>query len=102
MIDIEKGHREHLRWLILLTLDKARPLGATEGLILSVVAAVPHPVTLVELRRELSYLEDRKLVQIHGRDAAPQWHAQLTRAGVDVVEYTVDVEPGIARPRKYW
>lgn len=101
MIDIEKGHRELLRWLILLTLDNARPLGAAEGLILSVVQAVPHPVTQIELRRELGYLEDRKLVEINGRHT-PQWHAQLTRAGVDVVEYTVDVEPGIARPRKYW
>lgn len=101
MIDLEKGHREHLRWLIMLTLDKARPLGATEGLILSVLAAVPQPVTTVELRRELGYLADRKLVEIAGRDA-PQWHAHLTRDGVDVVEYTVDIEPGIARPRKYW
>ena len=42
MIDIEKGHRELLRWLILLTLDNARPLGAAEGLILTVVQAVPH------------------------------------------------------------
>ena len=27
--------------------------------------------------------------------------ADLTRHGVDVAEYTVDCEPGIARPAKY-
>lgn len=101
MIDVEKAHREHLRWLILLVLDKARPLGAPEQLILSVLQQVPVQVTTHELRRELDYLTDRRLVDVTGRDS-PQWHAELTRHGVDVVEYTVDVEPGIARPKKYW
>jgi len=34
-------------------------------------------------------------------EGAP-WTAELTRHGVDVVEYTVECEPGIARPKKYW
>ncbi|WP_290889419.1 hypothetical protein [Arenimonas sp.] len=101
MIDLEKARRETLRWLILLTLDKARPLGASEGLILSVIAQVPQPVTAHELRREMDYLADRQLISIAGRES-PQWHAELTRDGVDVVEYTVPVDPGIARPAKYW
>lgn len=101
MIDLEKARRESLRWLILLTLDKARPLGASEVLILSVIAQVPQSVTAHELRREMDYLSDRKLISIAGRES-PQWHAELTRDGVDVVEYTVPVEPGIARPAKYW
>lgn len=101
MIDLEKARRETLRWLILLTLDKARPLGASEALIQSVIQQVPQPVTAHELRRELDYLADRDLVSISGRET-PQWHAELTRIGVDVVEYTVDVYAGIARPKKYW
>ena len=28
--------------------------------------------------------------------------ARLARHGVDVSEYTVDCEPGVARPAKYW
>jgi hypothetical protein len=27
---------------------------------------------------------------------------KLTRIGIDVVEYTVECDPGIARPKKYW
>ncbi|MFZ5530306.1 MAG: hypothetical protein ACOY4U_04550 [Pseudomonadota bacterium] len=100
-VDIEKQKREQLRWLILETLNSARPIGANEGLVLQVVNDVQGQVTALELRRELDYLADRKLVEIAGRDG-PIWHAELTRDGVDVVEYTVECDPGIARPRKYW
>lgn len=101
LIDIEKHKRESLRWLILETLNSARPIGASEGLILNVVNEIQGQVTHLELRRELDYLQDRELVGVTGKDS-PIWHAELTRHGVDVVEYTVDCDPGIARPRKYW
>ena len=35
-IDLARSRRESLRWLILLTLNNARPIGAFEGPILSV------------------------------------------------------------------
>lgn len=100
-IDLEKQKREQLRWLILETLNAARPVGANEGLILNTVSAVQCDVTALELRRELDYLESRELVEITGKKT-PMWHAELTRIGVDVVEYTVDCDAGIARPNKYW
>jgi hypothetical protein len=100
-IDIEKMKREQLRWLVLETLNSARPIGANEGLILQVVNDVQGAVTALELRRELDYLSDRGLVSVTGKQS-PMWHAELTRGGVDVVEYTVDCDPGITRPRKYW
>lgn len=103
VIDFEKGSRETTRWLILLTLDRARPLGAGEPLILACVSGAPHHVTALELRRELGYLEERGLVAIDpASKESPAWHAKLTRAGVDVAEYTVACDAGIARPRKYW
>lgn len=101
MIDIEKQKREQLRWLILITLNSARPIGANEGLILNVVSDIQGGVTPLELRRELDYLADRELVELTNKNS-PVWHAELMRYGVDVVEYTVDCDPGIARPRKYW
>jgi len=101
LIDIEKHKRESLRWLILETLNSARPIGAGEGLILNVVNEIQGQVTHLELRRELDYLQDRELVCVTGKDSAV-WHAELNRHGVDVVEYTVECDPGIARPRKYW
>lgn len=99
--DLARVRREALRWLILLTLNNARPLGCAEGPILSVAQTQYPDASPLELRRELDYLADRELVKVdkhpHGH-----WHAELTRHGVDVTEYTVDVQPGIARPAKYW
>ncbi len=100
-IDHSKVRRESLRWLILLTLNNARPMGAQEGPILSVAQSVYPEAAQLELRRELDYLHGRELVQLVKSPSGP-WHAELSRHGVDVAEYTVDCEPGIARPAKYW
>lgn len=100
-IDMAKHRRETLRWLILLTLNHARPIGAQEGLVLSVAQAQFSDATAMELRRELDYLDERELVKLL-KSPSGIWHAELTRHGVDVAEYTVECEPGIARPAKYW
>lgn len=100
-IDEVRVRREALRWLILLTLNNARPTGHYDGPILTVAQSVYADATAQELRRELSYLADRKLVDLKALPTG-QWHCRLTREGVDVAEYTVDCEPGIARPVKYW
>lgn len=100
-IDHSKVRRESLRWLILLTLNNARPMGIYEGPVLSVAQSVYPDATPLEMRRELDYLHDRELVKVR-KEPSGVWHAELTRHGVDVAEYTVDCEPGIARPAKYW
>lgn len=101
MVDMAKVRREDIRWQALVTLDKARPIGIYEEVVLSVVRATYTDATPLELRREMDYLEERALIKID-RQPDGRWHAELTRAGVDVVEYTVDCDPGIARPPKYW
>ena len=100
-VDTARVRREALRWLILLTLSNARPIGAFEGPILSVAQAEYPDATAHELRRELDYLHDRELVRVD-KQPSGRWFAELTRFGVDVAEYTVACEPGIARPEKYW
>lgn len=100
-IDAARVRREALRWLILLTLNNARPLGAFEMPILAVAQSEYPDATPLELRKELDYLFDRELVTLDKRPDG-RWHADLTRFGVDIVEYTVACEPGIARPAKYW
>lgn len=100
-IDHARIRREALRWLILLTLNNARPIGAYESLVLSVAQSEYPDATPLELRRELDYLADRELVSLV-KEPSGRWHADLTRCGVDVAEYTVDCDPGIARPQKYW
>lgn len=100
-MDLEKQKREQLRWQILATLNAGRPYPVNEQLMLSVVNDIKIQTTPLELRRQLDYLEERGLVKLHDRESA-MWSSELTRDGIDVVEYTVECDPGIARPKKYW
>lgn len=100
-IDYDRIRREQVRWTILLALNHARPQGCYEQLVLSAVQSVYPDATALELRREMDYLDDRRLVHIR-KEPSGRWWAELIRYGIDVVEYTVDCEPGIARPAKYW
>ena len=100
--DLEKARRESLRWLILLALNAAQPVGASEQVVYSAITPMMPDLTQLEMRRNLDYLAERDLITITGRDMQPQWFCKLDRCGIDVVEYTVACEPGIARPNKYW
>lgn len=100
-MDTQQNRRGLIRWYILIAANSGRPDEVAEPLVLSVIQSIPIECTALELRRELDYLEDRGLVELQRHEGAP-WTAQITRAGVDVVEYTVPCEPGIARPKKYW
>ena len=100
-IDLTKATRENVRWYILRALDAARPEGTTETIILSALEGIPMDITQKGLRRELGYLEERNLIEVGGRKT-PVWYAKINRAGIDIVEYTVECHPGIARPEKWW
>lgn len=101
MVDSQKIRREQVRWTLLLGLNNARPQGAYEQVLLAIIQALYPDSTQLEVRRELDYLEDRKLVELR-KEPSGRWWADLTRYGVDIVEYTIDAEPGIGRPDKYW
>lgn len=100
MIDQEKVRRESMRWYIILTLYNARPNYAWEELVLTTMHALYPDATQREVRLGLDYLSDRELVNLT-KEPSGRWFADLTRHGVDLAEYTVDVDPGIARPAKY-
>jgi hypothetical protein len=101
MIDYEKNRRETIRWNILLSLNNSQPIGVFESIVLSIIRAEYPDCTHNELRRHLDYLNERELIHV---DKHPdgRWFGKLARYGVDVVEYTVVCEPGIARPEKYF
>ncbi len=101
MIDTAKVRRESMRWNILLILNNARPVGAYEELVLATMQSIYPDATALELRRELDYLADRELVALI-KEPSGRWFADLSRHGTDVAEYTVECDPGIARPQKYW
>lgn len=98
-IDMERAQREAIRWRVLAVLDAGRPRPVSESLILRVLTDVALPATPHSLRRELDYLENRKLIEISGRDGQV-WMCELTHLGVDLVEYTVPCHAGIARPER--
>jgi len=100
--DVEKARRENLRWIILLALNSAQPLGTSEAVVLSAIQPMLPDITPLELRRNLDYLEERNLITITGRNTQPHWFCKLDRFGIDIVEYTVPCDAGIARPVKYW
>lgn len=98
---LEKVRRESMRWHLLNTLHKARPYTTSEQFLREVMAGIYPNVTALELRQELEYLADRKLVELN-KQPHGIWYADINRLGVDIVEYTVECQAGIARPEKYW
>lgn len=95
---LNKIRRESIRWHLLAAINVARPQGMYTGGLLPIIQSVYPDATELELRRELDYLEERELVKIH-RDPLDRWMVELTRWGVDIAEYTVECDPGVARPR---
>jgi hypothetical protein len=100
-IDHQKVRRESLRWYLILTLYNAQPTGCYEELLLQTLIALFEDTTQLEVRRVATYLEERELVHLK-REPGGRWYAQLSRTGIDLAEYTIDCEPGIARPVKNW
>ncbi len=95
---LEKRRREALRWHILVCLSVNHPYGTNEQVLLDYISPTYTDFTKAECRKHLDYLMDRGLVTITGKGTL-DWVADISRHGLDVVERTVDCEPGIARPR---
>lgn len=101
MIDEQKTRREFTRWGLVKALYNAHPLGAAEEHLLAIIQGVYPDATQRELRRELDYLFDRKLIEVE-KQPDGRWRATIARYGVDLAEYNIACEPGIARPDKYF
>ena len=98
---MQQARTAGLRWQIISILNKARPHTSSEVMLLDILRAIYADTTVTELRRELDYSAYRKLVDLV-KQTNGLWLADLTRLGVDIAEYTIDCQPGIARPPKYW
>ena len=94
---ILKARREAMRWHLLSAINVSRPVGIYTEALLPIIQSVYPDATHQEIRRELDYLEARETVRID-RDPLDRWFVDLTRCGIDYVEYTIDAQPGIARP----
>ena len=98
--DLDRARREELRWLILRALYAAQPIGTTENIVKNAIEPCVPDVSITELRTQMDYLAERGLITIVER-YRPTWFVKINRYGVDVVEYTIEVEPGIARPKEW-
>ncbi|ASI69879.1 hypothetical protein BA022_15780 [Diaphorobacter nitroreducens] len=98
MIDIAKIRREDIRWHLLQAINLSRPVGIYTEPLLVIVRSVYPDATHQEVRLNLDYLEEREMVRIT-KDAMDRWMVDLTRTGIDFVEYTIDAQPGVARPK---
>ena len=90
--------REAIRWHLLSAIDVSRPVGIYTEALLTIVQSVYPDATHQEIRRNLDYLEERQMCKID-KDPMDRWFVDLTRTGIEFVEYTIDAQPGIARPR---
>ena len=97
----DKARREGMRWHLINTLNKARPYTSSEVFLLDVMRGIYPDATALELRQQLEYLSDRRLIDLT-KQPAGMWFADLTSLGVDIAEYTVECRAGIARPEKVW
>jgi len=95
---IARVRRGAIRWHLLSAVNVSRPVGIYTEALLPIMQSVYPDATHQEIRKELDYLEERGLAKIK-RDPTDRWFVDLTRAGIDVVEYTDDCDPGIDRPK---
>jgi hypothetical protein len=97
MIDQDKARREGMRWNLLKALHMAAPYTSSEDFLADIMRGIYPGATQGEVRKQLDYLADRRLIDLV-KDPAGTWFADIGRYGTDIVEYTVDCDPGIARP----
>ena len=95
-----KTRSEFMRWILLLAMNINRPTHSTLRFLLQVVRGEYADATEMQVRRELDYLDSRGIAKVF-TDTLGQVSADLTCHGIDLAEYTVPVEPGIARPPKF-
>ena len=99
-MNMQRTLTETIRWNVLVAANSARPAPVSETLVLSMIQAIPIECDATQLRREFDYLEGRGLISVKRLEVAP-WLIGLSWEGVDLVDYTAESVPGIARPKKY-
>lgn len=98
MIDMAKTRREDMRWHLISAINLSRPAGIYTEPLLAIVRAVYPDATHQEVRVNLDYLEEREMVRI-SKDPLDRWMVDLTRTGIDFVEYNIVAQPGVSRPK---
>jgi hypothetical protein len=102
VVELAQAQREVARWRVLQILHAGQPVGVNFAVIELALNDAKLKIGRDQLCAELDYLQEKSLLTIergHYFDE-DEVAARLTPVGVDVVEYTVECPPGIARPAK--
>ena len=93
-----------IRHYILVILDKALPVGASDKLLSISLAGISLTVSDSELEIQLGYLKEKgyityeKIKDRHSKISRKI--ARLTAKGIDLVEGNIDPDPGIGLSRE--
>ncbi len=97
--NVSRAESEELRWIVLITLNTARPQGCNEHIIRRTANDVRLPITSHQVRTEMDYLSDLGLITL---DRSQQlWFGKILPKGVDVVTYRAECPAGISRPSEW-
>lgn len=91
-MDLNQSRIQEIRYRVLKALEGDRPGFSAETLIQRQLNNAHCPTSPQDLRRELAYLEGKKLIGL--KKEPPTWAAALAAAGLDILEGYLD-EPGI-------
>lgn len=92
----ERARVETTRRYILRVLHASSIVGTNEHIIHNTLQGERYPIMKGEVRRYLDYLEKKGLLNIEDRESEV-WHAFISDKGIDIIEGTIPVPPGIAR-----
>lgn len=95
--ELERHQREEARWRLLFAAYHSTPMAIGETVLWRTITDLAIPCTPRDIRRELTFLERSGLISISGQNRE-RWSVELTAAGINVVEYTIDAPAGITRP----
>jgi hypothetical protein len=93
--------RREIRWRVLMAIEMGSRRNVPEQIIWRVLEDSNLLSSNREVRRALTYLENKGLIRVD-RQNRENWICELTAIAIDLVEYTVEPIPGIARPDKWW
>lgn len=97
---LDAAKTRHLRWSILVVVERCRPEPVPASLIGAVLNEQALSTAARDLHRDLDYLRLHGLILLEERPTGVIV-ATMTAAGVNVVEYTIDCPPGIGRPKRH-
>lgn len=94
---VDSSRTQTVRYLLLMTLNVARPGECQAYMLRSVLTTVYPDATEHEVMRELDYLHSRQLITVRSTPLN-QTFAKIVRHGIDVLERTIECDPGILLP----